>query len=216
MEINKHIIFYPLDFKFIKKSTTSAGIYMIRNILNGKSYIGSSNSIKKRLTTHASHLKCNRHANRHLQSSYNKYGEKSFVFCVLEQCEPILETILMLEQKYLDLKPEYNNVWIAGSNIGHTHSQCTRDKMSKSRIGKPKPLLYKKDYKCPDYSIKKINYRNPRSFKPVIQYDLKGNFIAEYDSIMEAARSICRDRSGIKDVCNGRQVSAYGYLWKFK
>ena len=109
MEINKHIIFYPLDSKFIKKCTTSAGVYMIRNILNSKSYIGSSYSLKRRLTDHLSHLKYNRHANHHLQSAYNKYGQKSFVFCILEQREPILETVLMLEQKYLDLKPEYNN-----------------------------------------------------------------------------------------------------------
>lgn len=47
MEINKHIIFYPLDSKFIKRCTVSAGVYMIRNVLNGKSYIGSSNSIIK-------------------------------------------------------------------------------------------------------------------------------------------------------------------------
>lgn len=33
MEINKHIIFYPLDSKFIKKCTTSAGVYMIRNLV---------------------------------------------------------------------------------------------------------------------------------------------------------------------------------------
>lgn len=216
MEINKHIIFYPLDSKFIKKCPTSAGVYMIRNILNGKSYIGSSDSLKRRLTNHLSHLKCNRHANHHLQSAYNKYGQKSFVFCILEQCEPILETVLMLEQKYLDLKPEYNNAQIAGSNLGYTHSQETRNKMSQSRTGKPKPLVYEKNYKSPDYSIKNINYRNPKNFKPVVQYDLNGNFIAEYDSIMGAARSIHRDRSGIKDVCNGRQLSAYGYLWKFK
>jgi excinuclease UvrABC nuclease subunit len=66
MEINKHIIFYPLDSKFIKKCTTSAGVYMIRNILNSKSYIGSSYSLKRRLTDHLSHLKYNRHANHHL------------------------------------------------------------------------------------------------------------------------------------------------------
>lgn len=80
MEINKHIIFYPLDSKFIKRCTVSAGVYMIRNVLNGKSYIGSSNSIKRRLTTHISHLKCNRHANRHLQSAYNKYGQNHLCF----------------------------------------------------------------------------------------------------------------------------------------
>lgn len=148
MEINKHIIFYPLDSKFIKRCTVSAGVYMIRNVLNGKSYIGSSNSIKRRLTTHISHLKCNRHANRHLQSAYNKYGQKSFVFCILEQCEPILETILMLEQKYLDLKPEYNNVAKAGSNKGFKKKcySCIKDACKKRQLSAYGFLWeYKKD-----------------------------------------------------------------------
>ena len=216
MEINKHIIFYPLDSKFIKRCTVSAGVYMIRNVLNGKSYIGSSNSIKRRLTTHISHLKCNRHANRHLQSAYNKYGQKSFVFCILEQCEPILETILMLEQKYLDLKPEYNNVAKAGSNEGFKKTKQQSIKTAVGLYGKPKPYGSQYRYKEYNNAIKNVNYRNPNRMTPVLQFDLNHNFIAEYDSIAEAARSIKKCYSCIKDACKKRQLSAYGFLWEYK
>ena len=216
MEINKHIIFYPLDSKFIKKCTTSAGVYMIRNILNSKSYIGSSYSLKRRLTDHLSHLKYNRLANHHLQSAYNKYGQKSFVFCILEQCEPILETVLMLEQKYLDLKPEYNNAIKAGSNKGFKKTKQQALKTAIGLYGKPKP--YGDWYKYKEYNkqIKNANYRNPNNMTPVLQFDLDHNLVAEYDSIAEAARSINKGYSCIRDACKKRQLSAYGFLWEYK
>nr|DAI20433.1 MAG TPA: Intron encoded nuclease repeat motif [Caudoviricetes sp.] len=39
---------------------------------------------------------------------------------------------------------------------------------------------------------------------PVLQFDLNHNFIAEYDSIAEATRSIKKCYSCIKDACKKR------------
>lgn len=50
------------------------GIYIIKNILNNKIYVGSTIDIKKRWRDHKWHLKENKHHNSHLQASYNKYG----------------------------------------------------------------------------------------------------------------------------------------------
>ena len=56
------------------------GIYIIKNILNNKKYVGSSTNIGKRWRDHKWYLKENKHHNSHLQASYNKYGLDSFEF----------------------------------------------------------------------------------------------------------------------------------------
>lgn len=53
--------------------------------------------------------------------------------------------------------------------------------------------------------------------KIVEQYDLNGNFIREYSSCREAARSIGAPyHVGISSCCIGKQRTAYGYKWKYK
>ena len=82
------------------------GIYRIKNLKNKKCYYGSSKNIEKRWRTHSNNLKNGKHHNIHLQRSWDKYGEDNFVFELVEKCN---ETILLeLEQKYLDLNPEFN------------------------------------------------------------------------------------------------------------
>lgn len=66
------------------------GIYCIRHIESGKMYIGSSINIERRLTDHKTKLKTscgskNRHHNTYLQAMWDKYGEKSFVFYIVEE-----------------------------------------------------------------------------------------------------------------------------------
>lgn len=62
------------------------GIYMIRNIINEKKYIGKSFDIKKRWSNHKYELNKGIHGNSHLQSAWNKYGRDNFVFSIVEEC----------------------------------------------------------------------------------------------------------------------------------
>ena len=82
------------------------GIYRIKNLKNKKCYYGSSKNIEKRWRTHLNNLKNGKHHNDHLQRSWDKYGEDNFVFELVEECDETL--LLELEQKYLDLHPEFN------------------------------------------------------------------------------------------------------------
>lgn len=80
---------------------------MIVNTKNGKRYIGSSLNIRKRLWEHRANLRHNKHHNPHLQSSWNKYGEQSFIYSILETCEENIR--FDREQLYISsLNPEYN------------------------------------------------------------------------------------------------------------
>ncbi len=112
-----------------------AGIYKITNLINNKIYIGSAaRSFRKRWNEHKSGLKNNRHTNHHLQSAWNKYGENSFEFKILEECSN--DVILEREQYYLDLmKPEYNKCLFAGNSKGRPCSNETREKISKANKG---------------------------------------------------------------------------------
>ena len=106
-------------------------------------------------------LKSNTHINKHLQSSYNKYGKDSFLFEVLLLCDK--ETLTFFEQLLVDgLDPEYNickecvdspkgrvvseetkqkrreagKFNTMGRPPGFVVSEETRQKMSKSAVGK--------------------------------------------------------------------------------
>lgn len=64
----------------------SCGVYIIKNINSGKSYVGSTiTSFKKRLYHHFCCLKNNSHKNILLQRAWNKYGEDDFTYDILEQ-----------------------------------------------------------------------------------------------------------------------------------
>ncbi len=63
---------------------TTFVIYRIWNTVNGKSYIGQTNSYKARIKRHFKELGKGTHHNRYLQSTFNKYGRDVFKFEILE------------------------------------------------------------------------------------------------------------------------------------
>lgn len=76
-------------------------IYKIENCINGKTYIGQTANYEKRKRAHINALRSNRHDNVYLQNSWNKYGENSFVFTVVEECEE--KQLDELEVRYIKL-----------------------------------------------------------------------------------------------------------------
>jgi len=85
-----------------------SGIYKIRNLVNGKIYVGSAVDFDKRKREHFNLLKNNKHVNKHLQSSWNLNGEDSFLFEIIEEVHD-KENLIEREQCYIDiLKPSYN------------------------------------------------------------------------------------------------------------
>ena len=109
----------------------NCGIYKITNTVTGKFYIGSAVNIKIRWAVHRSQLGANKHHNRHLQNSWNKHGEYSFTFEVLECCEK--ERLIEREQFYIDNeKPAYNISPTAGNSLGVKRTDETKRKMSEA------------------------------------------------------------------------------------
>lgn len=139
-----------------------SGIYLIRNKINDKIYIGQSLDINNRLYKHKYHLKNNTHTNSYLQSSFKKYGEKNFEFKKLFELDNELEDVqfvqfLLDELEILAIKElktliQENgfNIQYGGNsgrhneetkkklrdiNLGKVHSEESKKKMSESRKG---------------------------------------------------------------------------------
>ena len=52
--------------------------------------------------------------------------------------------------------------------------------------------------------------------KPIIQYSLTGEKLAEYESLSDAKRKLTINQGNISSALNGRYKTAGGYIWKYK
>jgi group I intron endonuclease len=143
------------------------GIYKIINVVNNKFYIGSAVNFSRRKTRHFSELRTNKHNNLKLQNAWNKYGETSFVFAVVEEVQ---DKALLLEVENRWLKEhvgkdycynigvdataptlgwsgELSPTWgrkrtpeeLAAQNwSGRKHSPASKEKIRQHLLGKPK------------------------------------------------------------------------------
>lgn len=113
-----------------------SGVYTIYNLVNAKSYIGSSNHIHRRLRFHISSLTRNCHPNKHLQNAWNKYGEENFIIKIIEECENSKLSLETKEQYWITyFKPQYNFNPLATNNTGVKLSEETRKRQSDGHKG---------------------------------------------------------------------------------
>jgi hypothetical protein len=110
---------------------------------------------------------------------------------------------------------------ISNSKKGIPISEETKKNISNGRLGiKCKPYKKRKDAgikRNPNPKTSQLLKGNINRRKKVIQYDIKGNFIKEWDYVLEAAYSLGKKTgAAITEVCNGKRKSIYGYIWKYK
>lgn len=117
------------------------GIYKITNTETGMSYIGKTEKdFNRRFRQHLNALKAQRHPNKYLQHSYNKYGSDKFSFEIIEAFEPDEDVNLNeLEQYYIELYDTYNNGYNltkgGEGTLGFYLSEETRRKLSEAKKG---------------------------------------------------------------------------------
>lgn len=112
------------------------GIYRITNKINNKNYVGSSVNLNERRSMHYRLLRIGKSHSSKLQNAFNKYGENSFVFEILETCD-----CAELEQKEIEwiiklnaVKNGYNtSIDVRCPTRGFKHSVESRLKMSESQ-----------------------------------------------------------------------------------
>lgn len=91
-------------------------IYKIRNLINGKFYVGSAQDTHVRFRQHRRLLRKGTHHCKHLQASWSKYGEDVFKFEVIEHVDSAADLEAAEDrwlQEHVGKKHCYNSGWSA-------------------------------------------------------------------------------------------------------
>jgi group I intron endonuclease len=64
-----------------------AGVYQVKNLANGKMFLGSSLNLEGPLNRHKFMLKIKGHTNKELQKDWDELGPDQFVFEILEEVQ---------------------------------------------------------------------------------------------------------------------------------
>jgi len=118
----------------------SSGIYIIRNSIDKRVYVGSAANFKKRYSSHSSLLNNRKHQSPYLQAFASKYGVDCLSFELLALCSK--KDLLTTEQYHIDAlqafdrKLGFNATPVAGSRLGAKLSKETKDKIGAAHRGK--------------------------------------------------------------------------------
>lgn len=213
-----------------------AYIYKITNLINGKSYIGKTlSTIEERWKEHCRDARRERCEKRPLYSAINKYGIENFKVEQIEECDDniVNEREVYWIEYFGTFKNGYNAT-IGGDGkhyldydlICETYKQvkntvqtaeicrCCADSVRNILRERNIPILSSQE-------VSKI-----QKSKMINQYDLNGEYIKTFASLMDAARYIQSlspekrtDTRGIaqhiSDVAKGKRKTAYKFIWKF-
>jgi group I intron endonuclease len=123
-----------MQFLVPAQHAKDSGIYIIRNSVNAKVYVGSAKTLKRRFNAHSQELKRNEHHAPFLQRFVNKYGIDCLRFELLELCA--VTELIKREQFHLDnskaanYKFGFNCCPTAGSLLGVKHTAEAKANMS--------------------------------------------------------------------------------------
>lgn len=124
----------------------ASGIYVIRNIVTGRVYVGSSQHVVYRCNAHKRRMALGTHPNRFLQHAWDKHHAESFVFETLELVESVSE-LFQREQHWIDLlgahvrKGGYNIHPSADGPRGHKQTPEVVERAAAARRGKKRGPL---------------------------------------------------------------------------
>lgn len=210
-----------------------SGIYIIRNLVNCKVYIGKAKCIYKRINNHCSSLnrKDKKHENDHFINSWHKYGKDSFAYTVLEYLPLIDELIAQKEIEYIDkyesLNPEkgYNKRY--DSSTGLIVSEETRKKLS---VAQNKRFENPEERKKMGIQSSKFWKENPEKLQQMadkVSEKTRKYKIGKFDyNTLELLETFdCRKELQLKNptyytqailgCCSGTKKSYKGFKWKY-
>ncbi len=85
-----------------KHTVRPMGVYQIRNKINEKIFIGSSNNLDGIINRNKFQLKLGSHPNGILQKDWEEFAEEDFVFEILEELEPREDLDIPKELEHLE------------------------------------------------------------------------------------------------------------------
>lgn len=181
-------------------------------------YVGKAVNLERRFKAHISRCKRGKyHSALWIKGLLNK-GKRPIIE-VIEECA---EADWQDREKYWieRYRKDYDltNISSGGEGgasygrLGKPWSDEHRKNNKKARFGKTVNHTAEGD-KNRASGIRRF-YANNK--KVVIQYDLDGIFVKEWESSVDAGKELSINYSNINKNCNGLRNKAGGYLWKFK
>ena len=209
--------------KILKENKHKSGIYIWKNKINGKRYIGSAVDLSKRLKFYYSNSSMEallKKSKSLICSAILKHGCYNFSLEILEYCEP--EKCLEREDYYLKkLKPEYNiSLNPTAPFSGRNHSEETKTIISEARKGTTHNEETKT--KISDTMVGNTNKKGqPKTegsgklSQAIEVTDIKNNTTTSYDSIGEAARALNCNESSIRSNLKSNSNKPYKNIYMF-
>jgi len=213
------------------------GIYKITNP-NGRMYVGQSINIEFRWFTYRK-LRCSDQPS--LYNSLKKYGPENHAFEVVEECcaSELNDIEIYWGLKFEVLSNKHLNNRL-GRGFGSIDSEET--KLKKQACHKGRSNYWLKDKKLSSEHCEKIKQSKTRrkhtvtkkrsdigvskryhvkavskaKSKPIIQYDMNGILIKEWNSGKEAANVLGFTQPNINLCCLKKKKSYKQFIWKFK
>lgn len=179
-------------------NSNNTGVYLIKNLINNKVYVGSTKtSFKIRKNKHLRLLRKNIHYNEHLQNAWNYYGEDNFIFEILmilnpNECDKFEGETIKLHQ---------SNNRNRGYNIASVSTYKFNYKISSVHNNEKSSRKKRKANIINGHSSNEKGL--PKPFKI---YDLNGNFIKEYLSALEYVNENGGSKSHISIVLSKRKL----------
>jgi group I intron endonuclease len=211
-------------------------VYKITNAVNGKIYFGyTSKTPKERLAEHA------RPSGKrtYLRRAIHKYGIESFHIETLFEFESLWEatsTEIFLIARYrtnVYRFPKDNgmNTTDGGEGTKGPKAEDHKRKISEAHKGRKKTTEHVKNMIAsktgkgtgednPMWGRKHREdtialFRTLKKTKKVNQYDLNGNFIKTFYSMMDAQRETGAQVGNIARCCRGLTKQMNGYIWRY-
>lgn len=98
-----------------KQTIQPMGIYQIKNLKNGKIFLGSAKDLRGKINSNKFQLKHGSHINKEIQKDFNEIGEEGFSFEIVDYLDPkedlkydYTEELKILEEMWLEKLQPYN------------------------------------------------------------------------------------------------------------
>ena len=175
------------------------------------------------MNDHFSELRKGRHSNKHLQNSYNKYGESVFKTDVLKtfsNSEISSKELRDVETKYIGLfdssNPEYGyNIEAVGA--GTTSASFTEERKRKISESNKGRIAHNKGIPMSNLQKELLKKVDSEKFgKSILVFDRIGNLLYEFRTVRETFRSLGIPRNCITEICNGRGGHYRNYIFRYK
>ena len=202
---------------------------------SGKSYIGITNNLRRRI---AEHKRLSKTLKKAFYNAINKYGFDNFTFEILEEYnikdkDKLLSKLNEMEMYYIDkydtCKNGYNSTvggdgtkWMSGELnpfYNKKHTEEAKKKMSEKHKGKVLSNEHKnKIAKSTKEALSNLPLDKKMKMIPVPKNKKKVICLETqviYNSICECSDMLNISRSDIRKVCNGERIKAKNLTFRF-